>query len=326
MRYYSIILSSPATGQVIQTPASVAQESTYSSYANGQTIPGALNIEIDIWQAPQNVPTGASYVRIWGISLQEIGQASNLNGANVSIFAGMQAGLPLANPAEAGLIVRGMVFQAFGNWINTDMTLDLILQPSIGTTEAPKNIVINWKAGTPLSQAIAQTLSTAFPGVKQNINISPNLVLSHDAPGYYQTAAQFADYVRRVSVDIVGGNYQGVNIVFDGTSFSVYDGTATPPTPKQIAFQDMIGQPTWIYAPFIQVKSVMRGDLHVGDYITLPPSIVTTTAAAQSSLLNLKANFQGTFQINSLHHVGNFRQPDAASWVTVINAYPTQVQ
>ena len=42
---------------------------------------------------------------------------------------------------------------------------------------------------------------------------------------------------------------------------------------------------------------------------------VPATAAAKSS-----TTFTGNFVITEVHHFGNFRQPDANSWVTVINA------
>jgi hypothetical protein len=307
------------TGKVIQSPSSVAPDSTYTSFVSGQTLTAALNIELDVPVVPFATPMGAALVRIWGISLQEISQASDLNGMNIAVYAGMQKGLPLANPAQAGLIMQGVVFQAFGNWIGVNQTLDLICQPSIGTDAVPKNFSFNWKAGTPLAQAISNTLSTAFPGTKQNINISPNLVLAHDEPGYYKTLVQFATYVKQKSADVIGGNYPGVDIVLKQNEFDVYDGT-TPTTPTQIAFQDMIGQPTWIAPQTIQVAFVMRADLEVGGYIKMPPSIVTTTSSSFSQFRS-KSAFQGVFQINQIRHVGNYRQQDAASWATAVNAF-----
>ena len=45
-------------------------------------------------------------------------------------------------------------------------------------------------------------------------------------------------------------NYTGVQITYSGNTIIVYDGTSTSPGPTQIpvalAFQDLIGQPTWI--------------------------------------------------------------------------------
>jgi hypothetical protein len=329
MRYYSIQITD-SNGALITRPSSVpGSGATYSSLLNGLTIPGALNVELDIPVYAYATPAGQAIVRIWGISLAEISQASDFGatstgpGKNIAVYAGMQRGLPLANPAQAGLIVQGEIFQAFGNWIGVDQTLDLILYPATGAPDDPKNFVVNWKAGTPLSQAIDNTLSVAFPSLKRNIQISPNLVLAHDEPGFYGSLTEFAQWVKQVSADIkVQPNYQGVDITVNQNMILVYDGT-TPSTPKLIAFQDLIGQPTWIESPSIQFKTVMRADLAIGDFVQLPPAVVTTTSAAASSLLNLKAAFQGVFQITDIHHFGNYRQPDADSWVTVFTAFPT---
>ena len=112
-----------------------------------------------------------------------------------------------------------------------------------------------------------------------------------------------------------------------GTTINAFDGTqATSGTSTQIAFQDLIGQPTWIESPNIQFKAVMRADLSVGQKITLPPSIVTNTAQAQSSLVNQRATFQGGFTIVSLRHVGKYRAPTADAWVTIAECAPNQVQ
>lgn len=330
MRYYAIRITDPS-GNLITTPSSVPGSGfTYTSFAGNKSLPNALQVDFDIPLAPYATPLGGAIVRIWGVSLQEISQAVQLNpkftagsdapvGFDIAIYGGMQSGLPLANPKQAGLLVQGSILQAFSNWIGTDMNLDLIVAPSFGTAAAPKNIVFNWKAGTPLSEALATTLSTAFPGVKQNIRISPNVVVNNDEVGFYPTLEQFAMYVKQVSISVVGGSYQGVDIFLSNGVFEVFDHT-TDVTPKQIAFQDLIGQPTWIEDTTIQFKCAMRGDIAVGTYIRMPPAIVTTTAAAPTALVNLKSTFAGSFFISLVRHVGSFRQPDAASWVSVFNA------
>lgn len=316
MRYYKIVITDPTTGAVRRTWTSLQD--------NGNFNPGALNVELDIPVTAYAVPMGAAYVRIWGISLQDIGRAANFNGANIAVYGGMSKGLPLANPNQAGLLVKGSIQQAFGNWVNTDMTLDLILQPSMGDPVAPKNIVLNWTAGQPLATALASTLATAFPGMQLQISISPSLVLSHDVPGYYQSLTQFAEYVQQVTKDILGGAYPGVSIGVQDNTIYAYDGTqpvggTSPANPKIISFVDLIGQPTWIDLLTIQAKCVMRADIAVGDYVKMPPSLATTSPQSFSQYRQSSV-FQGVFMANLIRHVGNFRQPDANSWVTVINA------
>lgn len=323
-RYYAIKITNPDTGQLIKATGFEALDSTYTSFYQGKTLPNAWNIEIDVYLATFATPVGGSLVRVWGISLKEISQASNLNGKNIKVYLGMQKGLPLANPAQAKLIFSGVIFQAFGNWIGTDMTLDLIINPGIGTPTEPKNLIHNWKKGTKLEDAIKTTISTAFPGYTVDTAISPDLVFTQDDVGYYETIEQFAEYIRSRSKSIINKpDYNGVEISLTDKKFSVFDIT-TEKTPTQIAFQDLIGQPTWIEPPFISIKTVMRGDLNVGDYIKLPQGLATTTAAAQPSQFNTKVEFQGVFLISSVRHIGNYRQPDAASWVTVFVAVPTK--
>ena len=341
MRYYRIEISDPISGQVVVPPGFSASQlggATYTSFVNGQTLPGAWDVEFDIPIIDAATPQGFGLARVWGISVAEIGQAKNLNGKNIKVYGGMQKGLPLANPAQAGLLVSGTIFQAFGNWIETAMTLDIVIMPGpaatssnpggIGTLKAPKNIVLNWKAGTPLGQALQSALQTAYPGANVRPNVSANIVSPGDQVGKYPTLEQLAQYVRQASKDIVKtANYAGVSIVpLPNGGFSAFDGSAAPSgQPKAIAFQDLIGQPTWLEAGIISVKTVMRADLSVGKQITLPPTLTINTQAAASSLVNLQATFQGGFTLISERHVGRYRQPTADAWVTVLEGAPNNL-
>lgn len=294
---------------------------TFSSYPKGQIDPNALNIELDIPVAAFATPLGGAYVRVWGVSLEQISQAADFNGAPIKIFGGMKAGLPLANPAQSGLLVRGTVWQAFGNWVGTSMSLDLIIvADGGGAPDEIKNIVWNWTKGTVMSEAIAETLKTAAPDVAQSINIADQLVLTEDDAGQYDSFAAFAQHVKSTSKKIIGGTYAGVDILLSDKTFTVYDGTA-PPQPKQISFNDLIGQPTWIQPNTIQLNCVLRADIKVGDLIKMPVTRVTDTQAALSRYRD-KSAFQGAFFVGLVRHVGNFRQPDATSWITTIEAYP----
>lgn len=330
MRYYSIVITDQS-GAVVRPAAfaSLNLPATYTSMVNGQTLPGALNVELDIPVAALADPIGDSgaWVRVWGPALPEISQAQDLIGKSIAVYGGMAKGLPLATAAaqQAGLLAAGYVFQAFGNWVGTAMSLDIVMQAGagpngLGEIRSPANLVLNWKAGTHLKDAIASTLTTAFPKYKQLINVSPNLTLSSDQVGYFQTASQLAKLVKSLSQSIVGGKYPGVDILLTQSTFNVYDGT-TQKTPTQIKFQDLIGQPTWIQSPLIQLSTVMRSDIHVGDYIKLPPSLATNTAQGLAQFRS-KSAFQGTFQVTQVRHVGNYRTPDANAWVTNIDAAP----
>jgi hypothetical protein len=338
---------------------------TYTSFANGVTNPAALQVELDIPVAPFDSPAAAgAFVKVWGIPLSDISQAKNLSRKNIKVYGGFQKGLPLANPAQSGLLVRGYIFQSFGNWIGIDQSLDLIIAAGaapadINNPSVPPNLTLNWLKGQPLADAIKSALTTAYPGYTTNININPNLKYTWDEPSFYESLDAFARYVKATSKAIIKtATYPGVSITLDGTVFSVYDntppassptiingrlvvtpsstaGSTTPstagstagiPPAKTVAFQDLIGQPTWIEAPFIQFKTMMRADLKVGDQVTLPKTFVNNSAQAQSSLINQEVAFQGKFQIQTIRHVGNYRQATADAWVTVFDAFPLQVQ
>lgn len=311
MRYYTIVITDPKTNTEIRRYTSLT--------ALGQNNPGALNIELDANVYALDAPIGAATVKIWGIGIEEIGAAFDLNEKRVQVYAGMSRGLPLANPTQAGLILSGMIQQAFGNWEGVNMSLDLIVNADSGTQNAPKNIVLNWKKGQKLADAIRSTLSVAFPDFTSDIQISDKLVLNQDEHSYYQSALQFAKYIKEVSQHIMGGTYRGVAITIKENGFVVYDGS-TQKEPKSIVFTDLIGQPTWLGLGQIQFKCVMRADLQVSDFVTLPRGQATTTAQSYSQFRK-KADFQGSFMLDAVRHVGNFRQADAASWVTVFNAH-----
>ena len=340
MRYYAITITDPATGKtlvpdpvtrVFKQVASGPNVVTYSSHAAGVLIPGALNIELDATVYPLALPQGGTALKIWGISLAEISQRSSLAGKQISVAVGMQKGLPLANPAQAGIIIKASILQAFGNWQGIEQTLDFVIWPDIGTHDDPKDLTLDWKAGTPLAPALTSALEKAFPGVPVTVNVSPNLVATGDQVGPYPTLVELSQMLLSLTEKTkLTKNYPGVSIVASAGGIAAFDGTVTA-KPIQLAFQDMVGQPTWIDATTINIPLVMRYDLAVGATIALPngilgtPYALTTPAAAlpgvpATAAAKSSTTFTGNFVITEVHHFGNFRQPDANSWVTVINA------
>jgi len=291
---------------------------SYTSFPGGKNDLGALDVELDLPVTVLSTPIGGGHVSIYGVSLQEISQSSDYNGKQIKVYGGMQAGLPLADPSQSGLLVAGTIYQAFGNWIGTDQTINFFIGPDAGSNDTPKNLVLNWKAGTNLADALTSTLKTAYPGYTVTANIKDNLIQTFDEPSYHSTLGQLADYVSSRTQAMIGGSYTGVKIVLKDKEFLVYDGTS-PTDPKQIKFTDLIGQPTY-RGPFtISVTLVMRADIFVGDHIKLPKTLLTNTSAALSQYRDTSV-FQGIFQVLSIRHVGRFRQPDGNSWVTIVEA------
>lgn len=326
MRYYRIEITDPKTNKPVDSM------STFTSLAGGTNPltsglnnPAALQIDFDIPVAPFSIPAGNAFLEITGVPIQQISQSANYNGKNITIYGGMSKGLPLANPAQQGILLQATIQQCFGNWKGTEMTLTFIMAAAPSTPDFPVNLVIQWRKGTSLSDAVAATLKAGFPGYTVQNLISPKLVLAYDDTGFFGTLPELASYLKDMSRDIGVGNsdqtYTGVEIVVQEKNFIVFDGTS-PTRPETISFTDLMGQPTWIAPNQVQVTTVLRGDLFINDYITLPQSQVSVQQGSFSQYAD-KSIFQGTFMITQLHHVGSFRQPDGASWVTTFTCTPT---
>lgn len=319
-RFYNIVLTPAAGGNPVRQYAS-----TDSGLVSGQWIPGALQVELDLPVAPQSVPISQAMIRIHGIPLIDISQAADFAGLQCQVFGGMGAGLPLAKPSQAGLLVRGQVWQSFANWVGTDQTLDLVVIAAAGKA----NIVLNWKAGQPLGQAIAEALQVAFPTYKDPVDNSfPFLVRDSPSTGTSASVEDFASSMKDLSISTANTpGYSGVEITFRDNQFFIYDNTSpsampngsTQDNPKQIDFMDLIGQPTWFEPGSIQFNCPMRADIVLGDFVRLPKGPVTTLQPSMPQARS-KTAFAGVFQIVVVRHLGSYRQGEASSWMTTFNA------
>jgi hypothetical protein len=329
MRFYEIDLYAPGS----TTPAR-----TWSSFPGGQFDPGALNVEFDLLVAPYGTPIGGQSITIEGISIADLMQPQQfapqfVNGAlqpgmTFVLKGGMGKGLPLTNPAQQGTLLKGQIWQAFGNWEGIEMTLDFVINPGGYDSDNPGNFVLNWQAGQPLSTALQNCLSVAYPGVPLAINISPQLVQSATEQHYCGTLEELSQYIQGVTnSQFLGSSYSGVHIAMQGGALSVFDSTWQPST-VQLNFSDLVGQPTWIDVNTLQVKLVMRGDLQIGASVKMPVGLsgqagqVITSGNSLPSSANYQTTFSGSFLIIEMRHIGNFRSPDGGSWVTVINCVP----
>lgn len=360
MRAYDISLANPAGQLLALGPSgfsvSTTGRSTFSSRVpnpNGPgTIhnPGALNLEFDLSIAPFATPQGLQSVRLWGIGIQQIAQSADLNpnfaagtlGAGFTLVAGMAPWIAPGNPlatqqaAYAGVIARGTVFQAFGNWQGVNQTLELVIQPTALTPMG--GIAFGWQPGQTLASAIQASLLAAYPGHLVQTNISAQIQqaqLSEVVGGYYYSLSDFAAMIlaqsQAIGAEVTGNaKYPGVSIVARGSTLYAYDYTATSTT-RQLAFQDFIGQPTWVNPSTVNFKTVLRADLQVGDQVTFPSEVVSpyaltaAAAAVPGSPARNSSTFKGTFLVTEAHHFANFRQPDADSWASAFSAVPTGV-
>ena len=326
MRYYDLTLTDPTTGKVLRR---------WTSFPNGAFDGGALNIMFDLPVSVGALPAGNATITVEGISLAELNNAQNWaavvtdgqpsGGVNLTLKGGMGSGLPLANPKQQGVLVQGTVFQSWGTWVGTDMSISFVVVPTVYSYSGPGNIVLSWTKGTSLQSALQATLSTAYPGVPVTFQISPDLIAARDDVGYYHTFNQLAQHIEQATVGTLSSTYKGVQMVSDSGSIFVFDGTQPPQSEKQLQIYDFVGQPAWVQPGTVQVKTVLRGDIAIGDTIKFPqgfqggPGSVQTTAQSYPGQYQYKSAIQGSFLVQQIRHLGNFRDANGGSWATIMN-------
>ena len=342
MRYYKITLQ-----PVDSSHASVASSGdaltgakrslSFTTHPNGlQAAPdmGAMHVLFDLPVTAFDAPQASFYVEIRGVDIATISQASDLQGWQVKIYGGMGKGYPLAKPDQAGLLVVGSVFQAFGNWQDTNMSLNLLVQPftkPLNETNYPK-LTWHWQKGQKITDAISQTFKAALPDYGLDFTaVGNNLTAGSDDIGFYGDIPSLAQVISSVSTAAnPDTSYQGVKFYLRNKTFYFYD-NGTSRDPKKIEFEDMIGQPTWIGPGRVMMQTVMRADINMNDVITMPAfnqngsnqtlAGYGTIAATQASgiIPKRKSLFQGNFTVTGIRHIGDSRNPDGAAWVTVFN-------
>jgi len=320
MRFYNIVINAGTTSPNVFAPI------TYSSMVTPGIVPigldntSALRVDLDIFQTLYHQPAQIGTVRIYGVSFQDINQSANFNGASVQISVGMSAGLPFANQFQAGLIIDGTILQSFANWQGTQIVLNLQIAPATYMPNAEVNLVLDWKAGEPLQPAVEKALQNVYPDVPINGEWSSNLVYTEDVTGYYPNLESFGKWINETSKDILKlPDYLGASIANTATGFVLTDGTVPVPGSAVINYSDLIGNITWIDVATIQAKLVMRADLNIGDTIIFPTGTPITNTVASFSQYRNQVSFDGTFLITQIRHVGNSRQADANSWVTIVD-------
>ncbi|MFZ4257382.1 hypothetical protein [Raoultella terrigena] len=309
----------------------------YSSHKNGVYNPGALMVEFDIQQVCLSTPAGESRLTIWGISPADMQQARmNYNNKRIQIFAGMAAGLPLAGKHSKGLVIEGVVNQAYGNWQGTELRLDFIIYSGPANTDkygavSSEKITFPWSVGQKLSVALAQCIMR-MGGYKPNINISDLLVLNFERPMFCDSITLLAKDLKTYSRSVIKDpGYSGVEMAVNQSEIRVWDNdyknhpsgvSERKSKPLQIEFTDLIGQPTWISFGVVSLFCVMRADIHTGDHILMPKNSRPVIQASSFSQYRDESAFQGQFEVQSVRFLGNSRQPTADSWVTIIEAHP----
>lgn len=336
--------------QLIVTPTSKDGKSstavTWTNKGGGKAILGAQTIQFDLITTTGALPAGGAWVRILGPTKQQIQQASDFNGAAIELYGGMQDGLPLATRAvklnQAGLLIKGSIIQAFGNWQGITQTLDFVIvsspqdnpltsddarqAASIGAPPPPQNFSFSWKQGAKLTDSVLAVMQQAYPGASIKISAADDIVLLHDESGSFENLQTFSVFVLGISRDIKGTTYPGLNIAGDNAKFKIFDTTKIDGDITNIEILDLVGQVTWLDGATIQFSTVLRADLTIGDAVTFPPlaqAQAVTTSSSQSNA-RTKNTFSGKWIVNGfgVRHVGDSRAPDAQSWISSFQASP----
>jgi hypothetical protein len=325
-RFYDIVVT-PAQTATSQSPAAFRH---WTSLVNGQNDPGALDIELD-FMSFANASSGndGSTVTIHGVPLKDISQAYQFAGMNIAVKAGMSKGLPLADPSQQGLILNGEILQAWANWVGTQMDLNLLVYASTYTYDKPGNFVLDWKQGTDLKDALTTTLGVAYPDLGIVFSLSKPYILTRPVGHTHYTLAGLAALIASTTKT---ATFPGVLVSSPINNTILVSDGLTQRNPKTLNFKDLVGQPAWIDKATMIVTTVMRGDIQIGDFIQMPqgllglPGAMTIAASAVSGTtqLDFKSAFQGQFNVQEIRHVGNFRSPNGADWVTIFKCAPLQ--
>ena len=314
MRYYTIVITSnPLLGQTFEPI-------TYTSIGFLGDNYSCLQVDLDIYQAASHTPAPLGSITIYGVSFDDINQTNYLPGALIQVFVGMTAGLPFANPDQIGLIVKGTILQAFGNWQGNNVSLSLIITGGAVDPTESINLPLSWRKGDTLTKAITEALQTGYIGSNVTGSFSPELVAVQDEVAIYDNLKTLAVWANSASKAIKSSpNYFGASIVNTSSGFVLYDNFSPQAENTLINYTDLIGSITWLNVATISVKVVMRADLEVGNYISFP-ALAPVINTASFSQYRTKMAFNGVFLITRLRHQGSSRQASADSWVTIIEA------
>lgn len=294
---------------------------------------GALNVSFDLPVFSEDVNVGGGSVIIGGLPLSMLSQSVNLWLANITIEAGFMPGLPLATAQpKPGTIIKGQIWNPYGNWEGALQTLNLVVNPSSSLDENGKEISIKFagRQGEKLSDVLTRCLKEAYPNKVIEIDIHQNLVLSEDMPAVpYNKLSDLAQTIRNITQGMLNKpGYNGVYIVTQNGGIRVFDNDASG-TPLELKAQDLIGQPTWAGFKLVSFKTPLRSDIQVGDRIKLPltltsgPGVLLAQSSQQAFTSQLsKLNFTGEYSVMSMRHIGEYRNPTGAAWVTAFEASP----
>ncbi|EJI7050695.1 hypothetical protein ACOVMX_005039 [Escherichia coli] len=328
MRYYRLEIINPKTGK----PPVCRNGKPIGPFDTSETPGCGLHVEFDFEVTALDIVRAGTMLTIYGLPIDMLEQSVNLQGCLVRMKAGFVKGLPLANPLQQGEVIYGEIYFAYANWIGTNQTLNLVINPTIRKTDDGKPFILEFdgRTGEKLGDVISRALKKAFPNKLIDCTVSDSLVLPEPWKGTYENIGSLAMVLRSASIAMIRSEkYCGVGISILSDRVRVYDNAlADWGKPKKIELYELVGQPTWI-APFtVSFKCPLRGDIRCGDVIELPEglysgaaSIVMANTTAPSVIAKNSTTFTGKFLVKSVRHIGSYLTADGDAWVTVFEAY-----
>lgn len=328
MRYYRLDIINPKTGK----PPVDCNGKPIGPFDTSKTPGCGLHVEFDVEVAGLDVVNSGTMLTIYGLPIDMLKQSVSLQGGLVRMKAGFVEGLPLANPQQQGEVIYGEIYLAYANWIGTNQTLNLVINPTVRKTDDGKPFSIEGDGlkGEKVGDVISRALQKAFPNKLIDCTVSDSLVLPEPWTGKYTEIGSLAMVVKNASIAMMRNErYSGIAISILSDRIRIYDNASAKwGEPKTIHAHELVGQPTWI-APFtVSFKCPMRGDIRCGDVVKLPEglysgaaSIVMANTTAPSVIAKNSTTFTGKFLVKSVRHIGSYLTADGDAWVTVFEAY-----
>ncbi|EFE63995.1 hypothetical protein ACW6MR_004264 [Escherichia coli] len=328
MRYYRLEIINPKTGK----PPVDSNGKPIGPFDTSETPGCGLHVEFDFEVTGLDVVCSGTMLTIYGLPIDMLKQSVSLQGGLVRMKAGFVQGLPLANKDQQGEVIYGEIYLAYANWIGTNQTLNLVINPSIRKTDdgKPFSIEGQGEAGERVGDVLVRALQKAYPNKLIDCTVSDNLVLPEPWTGKYTEIGSLAMVVKNASIAMMRNErYSGIAISILSDRIRIYDNASAKwGEPKTIHAHELVGQPTWI-APFtVSFKCPMRGDIRCGDVVNLPEglysgaaSIVMANTMAPGVISKNSTTFTGKFLVKSVRHIGSYLTADGDAWVTVFEAY-----
>lgn len=295
--------------------------------------PTGLQIQFDIKTADEG-STANSQVSVYNPPLWMFGEYNKLYNKKLKLFAGLSE-TPITQmigivPPKQDLITSGYIAGIFPDWNGSNMQMTFILNQSppylaatdgrIDLASAPGAYQFNLQKGVSPDKQIRECLDAVAPGVPFVSRVSDFLTPSTCETPIYQVgnlASLLASW--------------GLRLMMGGEGY-IMDGRENPSFGQRVQLKktDFLTQPSALDISTIAITTFLRGDIRMGDLVTMPEKFFVGISQIGDSLQNstgledwLKATgknvfsmFSGSYLVNKIWHVGDLRNTDVQAWAT----------